>query len=1443
MSQWGGPPRSPTTETLPSPTTNKPPPAGTASPARKPADIDTATPQASALKLDTYAQASPNSPSTPSRARGDSRLGPRPNSMLQTYQPPQVEVAPDTPPELQPIFSFLNSHSNKLYQEGYFLKLHDLDSRGRPSPDRAWTECFAQLVGTVLSLWDAAALDVAGEDGEVVPTFINLSDASIKMVHIQFFWSRFVCIITDFRSQIESLPMTGAEGGSLQNVLSISTAANNRYLLHFNSLSSLTQWTAGIRLAMFEHSTLQEAYTGSLIAGKGRFLNNIKPIMERSKFAHEDWARVRFGAGTPWKRCWCVISPPDEKEYKSAQKTLKKTSAYERVKVPKGDIKFYDTRKITKKTRPIATVTDAYAAYAIYPQSKPLIDQSTLVKLEGLVTVHGSQDATSEGFVFVMPEVHPAVTGFEMMLRWLFPVYDTFGLYGRPTRLIADTLDQRGLMFALPRERRYGYLDTLDVSGLIHTQGSQAWSERQWRREMKKLTSERMMTQAERPADNIRQFGQRRNTIGRESMQPGKGSLRFEDKESIHSSPGSLTASPVPFGSLESLAPRRTDSAPPGAHMSPHKRSVSDAQGYKKYVTESPSRLSYSESGPMDDGPPAPPKHGGALGAALGRSHGPGSLERITSGDEVPTMGSFHNTPPQAASLGLPLPESVVSPPAFTHNPNSRPANQPYAAPELRRTHSNVDAATLYQMQDAIRTNDMPEEEWSGDVQLRPQQNLVASNTLANRSLGAPADRSQGLNHAAANFQQQYPRQRLSTIEGSPYVGEPTETFQPTEQAYRIPPQLDGAAEQLPDTQDQSRLSYYGAPESTLRSSRSILRKPVPVQPDESDPRTASNLDIQQALQTEQDPMSPDSPVAEESWEGALIDSAALERILDNSSDRNSERNNTIHSSHSHASSMTPDYASTIESAHSPKKSIEKKRAGRLKTVGDPEYQSPDQDGGVGKFGVGGRHAADVPTVDFGPTFIYKPSSRPGTSGTVTSDPSHPQSQSGSDDRRVESSVTGSRSPMPRISPGGEGNRHSYFGGRPTPSSAGMTPTEGGADASRTPGSRHSVAWQPASSPAGAQQQEKPSLTPEQWVQYRAAMAAQPQHIPLRKSVPAFAHQRQSSANSIQQLRKSVAKTPPPLSRTPSGDWTQQGQQQTPPSRPQSRGAGTYFNQQSRMSMAKTPPPLSRTPSGDWTQQARQQTPPSRPHSRGAGTYLNPPSPGRTLSNAQPTSLTAKEQMHIARATGAPLVSYTSKADQKQQEQQQPGLFGALAAREREKEEIKKAKGRNSTQNPAVQQAIAARQHQLEAEAQAQAQAHYQMQMQQAAQQAQQATQLQQMQQMQYQQMMQAQSPAFVNYPTYPLPSPQQQQQQQQQRPTVQTRDSWLPRQQQQPPQYGGYGGAVSSPGTPNAGFASPFALQQGGQSPLPQQQPSNRASFYGAQQGAQQYQQQQRRA
>ncbi|KAJ5274919.1 hypothetical protein N7505_003464 [Penicillium chrysogenum] len=419
-------------------------------------------------------QTPPDTPSPPTESSPVSSgprcgNGSRPASMIFSRNPPLMQQADDTPPELSPIFSFLNIHTNKVYQEGYFLKLNDLDTYGRPCADRQWVECYAQLVGTVLSLWDGAALDAAG--GEDVPaTFINLADASLKM--------------------IETLPIQNGAIQPLKNVLSLSSAGKNRYLLHFNSFNSLTQWTAAIRLSMFEHTSLYEAYTGSLIAAKGKDLNGINSILAPTKFKYEDWARVRFGAGTPWRRCWFVICPPDEKELQKARKVTKK-SAYDRLSMPvTGNIKFYETKK-TKKAIPIATVTQVYSAYAIYPQSKALIDASTLVKLEGRITTH-SPDSSSEGLVFVMPEPHAAVSGFEMMLRFLFPTFDTFNLYGRPTRLVADTNHIKSIMFAFPKERRYGYLDVLDIASLLQTPGSQEWSEAQWRKQLKEATQRRI---------------------------------------------------------------------------------------------------------------------------------------------------------------------------------------------------------------------------------------------------------------------------------------------------------------------------------------------------------------------------------------------------------------------------------------------------------------------------------------------------------------------------------------------------------------------------------------------------------------------------------------------------------------------------------------------------------------------------------------------------------------------------------------------------------------------------------------------------------------------------------------------------------------------------------------------------------------------------------------
>ncbi|QUC17868.1 uncharacterized protein UV8b_02109 [Ustilaginoidea virens] len=575
-----------------------------------------------------------NSPSQ-QRLRSSSR----PLSMVQTYQPPVMDINEDTIPELQPIFTLLNSHSNKLYQEGYFLKLDDQNTQGKPNPDRTWTECFAQLVGTVLSLWDAAELDAAGEDGEVLPKFINLTDASIKM--------------------IESLPTRSNDEQPLQHILSLSTAGRNRYLLHFNSHHSLIQWTAGIRLAMYEHSTLQEAYTGALIAGKGKSLNNINVIMERSRMKSEQWVRVRFGAGVPWRRCWCVISPPDEKEYQRLQKELKKRSPYDRSHSPvlKGHIKFYDTKKDgkkQKKAQPIATITDAYSAYAIYPQAKSLVDASTLLKIEGNVTVHADPPSSTEGFIFIMPEVHPAVSGFEMLLRFLFPTWDAYALYGRPGRLVASILDPRSLMFAMPKHKKYGYLETLDVSTLILEDNSSTWAEREWRKRLKDATGTRM---------NALEDGTRSHS-------------RSASRCSARLSFGSGSRPKVGFSDDANLLQVGRDPQ--------HMRNISDPNLGSRSELHGPNGSPQRTQLPLRNG------YSG----------------RMTPGETASSDEEFCASPPPPmhnleAMRSLQSPEPVSPPPAFNHASQDHPTSKAYHSPELRRANSRLSNSTLAQMVNA----------------------------------------------------------------------------------------------------------------------------------------------------------------------------------------------------------------------------------------------------------------------------------------------------------------------------------------------------------------------------------------------------------------------------------------------------------------------------------------------------------------------------------------------------------------------------------------------------------------------------------------------------------------------------------------------------------------------------------------------------------------------
>ncbi|KAK8225910.1 hypothetical protein IWZ00DRAFT_117729 [Phyllosticta capitalensis] len=1213
MSQWGGSPRSktPAADAPSSPKHSSTPDKSSSSPITPPS--------ASSHNLDNF---NSSSPTAAQRSRSDSRPSSRPISMVQTHQPPVMDVAQDTLPELQRIFQYLNSHSNKLYQEGYFLKLHDLDGRGRPSPDRNWTEVFAQLVGTVLSVWDAQKLDEAGTDGEVVPSFINLADASIKM--------------------IESLPMSGQGGQNLTNVLSVSTAGNNRYLFHFNSLNSLTQWTAGIRLAMFEHASLQEAYTGSLIAAKGKFLNNIRAIMEKTKFKQEDWARVRFGAGTPWRRCWCVITPPDEKDVVKAAKSAKK-SVYDRQPILKGDVKFYDTRKVNKKTRPIATLKDAYSAYAIYPQSKPLIDQSTLVKLEGRITIHSKPESTTEGFVFVMPEVHPAVSGFEMMLRFLFPVFDVFAIYGRPSRLIADPLDTRSLMFAMPTSRRYGYLDILDVASLIHAQGSSNWTEREWRKQLKDLTVKRMTSG---PPDRLRQ---RSNTASRVSLPPSRTqSIKFGDQQSTRSSPGSRNSSPPRPGDLGFPAPRRAETASPAAMLS-HSRSVSEAGPLRRQANG-------------DDSPPRPPAHRHLLNGLNqdGDGYSTPSDEQLqnssgSSPTDLPRVGATGTSGP---------PPTAVQPPHFGHAPGARPRNRPQDSQDLRRAQSYIDEATLQEMQQA-HSHPLPAE----------AATMGAAAALAQRDgIGRPGgegDRAHAMHsyrRSVDESRQQWgeqPQDRLPTIPASPYVPQGTPqtatsaTFSPT--GPPVPEHKEFPSYFPPDA--IAAQANHGHVAETAPTQGAVARKPLPGRspPPADHPAAAPRPPSRSSVGSFQnDLINPDLILghldAQEEFEREQEQIEAEEAALDNES------------------TGTPDYAS-IKSVSTEKsvrvtERVERPRTGRLKMVGNVPTAEHHEAITVGDAQYSGEAKTEeqlnLPRIDFGPTYDL-------TKSDAKALPANGHAEDAVEGAE-ERSTAGDRMSLGfdalSIRPGSSGNlMENGHMGRASPGAESHRRAN-----SRSPqevnGNRRSL-WQPQ--PAGPNRTPSPSnrmsFTPEEWVNHRASLAAAPQPV----SGPAgVAHGR----------HKSTTNLTPPISRNASGDWSQilPHYQRTPSGDRDFRRDSFATRRDSRTtSMFLTAAEADRIP---------------RPNSRNAASMLlSAGSAG--LINADASQLTAREQEHVARLTGTPLIDMTQNPTKKK-EPESFGLVSAIAARQKEKESIKQG-----SRSALVHQAIQARQ--LHAHAQAEA--------------------------------------------------------------------------------------------------------------------------------------------
>ncbi|KAJ7126884.1 hypothetical protein C8R44DRAFT_779806 [Mycena epipterygia] len=366
---------------------------------------------------------------------------------------PSLDQPPVAPPPLHPeirsVVQLTTAHARKIYFSGPLVRRIERQPDGqKPAKDEGWTEVWAQLGGTTLSIWDMKQIQEASQQGkEVPPAYVNMTDA---FVHV-------LGSVT-----VPETPTSPAK--RYPDVLTLNTAGSNLLLFSCPSTQALLSWAAALRLSAWEKSRLEEIYTAHLlrITLSGR---------EHPSTLHhgrmEGWVRIRIAGQTDWKKVWMSVTAAadamqsDTPASAAARGNKRRMSNLFSSKdhsppgsplPPKPVIAMYAGPKPKDRKKPLLTFHNITQAFAVYPERPDLISRSTLIKLEGLI---GDEDTAGdmrrrEGWLLIMPELEGGLGQAEEMLKWIVALHDAFQLYGRPQGWTWDPRDPASLMFAYP---------------------------------------------------------------------------------------------------------------------------------------------------------------------------------------------------------------------------------------------------------------------------------------------------------------------------------------------------------------------------------------------------------------------------------------------------------------------------------------------------------------------------------------------------------------------------------------------------------------------------------------------------------------------------------------------------------------------------------------------------------------------------------------------------------------------------------------------------------------------------------------------------------------------------------------------------------------------------------------------------------------------------------
>ena len=118
------------------------------------------------------------------RARGHSGSGPggslQRRTTLAIAPPPRISAGKTLHPEIEQVVALTLAHSSKIYCSGPLIRKIERQSDGQAAKphESGWSDVWAQLGGTTMSVWDMQAINKASQEGkEVPPTYLNVTDS------------------------------------------------------------------------------------------------------------------------------------------------------------------------------------------------------------------------------------------------------------------------------------------------------------------------------------------------------------------------------------------------------------------------------------------------------------------------------------------------------------------------------------------------------------------------------------------------------------------------------------------------------------------------------------------------------------------------------------------------------------------------------------------------------------------------------------------------------------------------------------------------------------------------------------------------------------------------------------------------------------------------------------------------------------------------------------------------------------------------------------------------------------------------------------------------------------------------------------------------------------------------------------------------------------------